>query len=449
MRQMRGLLLLALLAWVPLAGCDKKEEPPSPDPGDPSGAVQVSGGERIGWNQRASDRFELSLFQYVIYVDGARAPLTGANCSTNATAAGFECSAPLPPLALGAHTLEIATVVMDPAGALESARSEPLRVVMIGTTGRRSSFTPVPVRTGEGVTLQLDHVTDGLQDPVDIALRPDGAILVAERAGTVREVSDGALAMEVALDLSADVTLPDGGLLAITLDPRFNETGFMYALYAAPAPRGGVEVMLARFRSVNDRFAERAILFTRTPASLSRTSGALRVGTDGKLYVGVEGEILRLNTDATTPDDHVPITPVYASDHPDPKGFDWHPRTSDLWVIDGVHPSGGRLSAVQPTFIRQGRAVTRTAYTLPQGTGAGSATFYRGDAIPIFRGDLFVAAAEARELIRLRFDPADATRIKSVDRLLKDEIGPVRVVAEGPDGALYLASDTALYRLRP
>lgn len=67
----------------------------------------------------------------------------------------------------------------------------------------------------------------------------------------------------------------------------------------------------------------------------------------------------------------------------------------------------------------------------------------------MFSGNLFIAAATGRQLIRLQFDPDNPARITSVDRMLTDEIGTVRVVAEGPDGALYLASDTALYRLRP
>ena len=78
-----------------------------------------------------------------------------------------------------------------------------------------------------------------------------------------------------------------------------------------------------------------------------------------------------------------------------------------------------------------------------------SAVFYRGDLIPAFRGNLFVAAETGRELMRLQFDPANTTRVTSVERLLKDELGPIRVVSEGRDGALYLVSETALYRLKP
>jgi glucose/arabinose dehydrogenase len=52
-------------------------------------------------------------------------------------------------------------------------------------------------------------------------------------------------------------------------------------------------------------------------------------------------------------------------------------------------------------------------------------------------------------LMRLRFDPENASKIVSVERMLHDQIGAVRVVAEGPDGALYIATESVLYRLAP
>jgi glucose/arabinose dehydrogenase len=280
----------------------------------------------------------------------------------------------------------------------------------------------------------------------------------------VRVVKDRALAPAAALDLSDEITLPHGGLLAISLDPKFEETGFMYALYAADAPRGALEFMLARFRGVEQKFGDRAVLLDRISASPTLASGTLRFGPDGKLYVALDsaadgrapesyasynGKVLRLNADATTPDDQAIFTPIYSFDHPRPTALDWQPVSGDLWVIDTTEASGGRLSAVSAKTVPQRRAAFRTAYTLPQGTGAASATFYRGNLMAMFRGNLFVAAEAGNELMRLQFDPDNAARITAVDRLLKDEIGPVRVVAESRDGALYLGSDDAIYRLAP
>ena len=101
-----------------------------------------------------------------------------------------------------------------------------------------------------------------------------------------------------------------------------------------------------------------------------------------------------------------------------------------MWVIDRVGIDAGRLSAV----IKDGgqsRAAIRTSYALPAGTGAASAAFYRGDLMPIFKGNLFIAAEMGRELVRLRFDPDNATKVVSVEQLLHDQIGAVRVVARG------------------
>ena len=119
-----------------------------------------------------------------------------------------------------------------------------------------------------------------------------------------------------------------------------------------------------------------------------------------------------------------------------------------MWVVDRVGIDAGRLSAVVKD-AGQSRAAFRTSYALPAGTGAASAAFYRGDLMPIFKGNLFIAAEMGRQLIRLRFDPDNASKIVSVERMLNNEIGGVRVVSEAPDGGLYVATESVLYRLAP
>jgi glucose/arabinose dehydrogenase len=407
---------------------------------------------------------ELATVQYAVYIDNTRQILTGVTCGSAASESGFDCSAPLPTLTAGSHTLELASFVTASGGVLESARSAPLRVFMSAARVSSSTFGTTVVKTAEGLSLSVERIADGLQNASDIAFNPNGTIYIAERGGVVRVVRNGTVLLEPALDLSAEVATPHGGLLAITLDPKFTDNGLMYALYAAPAPRGGLEFMLGRFRGVADRFGERAVLLDRVAASPDGASGALRVGADGKLYVALDdaadqlvagnfgsynGKVLRLNTNATTPDDQTDFTPIYSPDHPQPKALDWQPGSGTLWVIDGVGSSGGRLSAVTANNAQQRRAMFRTAYALPEGTGASSAAFYRGELISIFRGNLFVAAETGRQLMRMQFDAETPTRITSVEYLLKDEIGPIQVVAEGRDGALYLASDSSLYRLAP
>ena len=452
-------LLAAALVCISVAACDKKA-PEAPDPGNPSGEVRVSPGDRLGWTQQAVDSIQLATYQFAVYIDGIRAVLSGVDC-TPAASGTFDCSAVLPPLSTGTHTLELGSFVLDGTFTIESARSAALRVIAGGASS--FSVSSVSMTTVEQVRLNLTPIAEGLVLPSDLAFAPDGTIFVAERTGAVRLLKDGVLADAPALDLTRDVGRPEGGLLAIALDPQFADNGFMYVLHTVVAPRDGLEFAVARMRFAGGTFGERAVLLDRTRADAANPSGALRVGPDGKLYVAFDsasdlrvagsfatynGKVLRLNTDATTPDDQPAAHPIFSLEHPQPLALDWQPDSRTMWVIDRVGANAGRLSAVVKGTPHS-RGAFRTSYTLPAGTGAASATFYRGDLIAIFKGNLFLASEVGRQMIRLRFDPDNATTIISVERLLQDRIGPVRVVSEGPDGALYVATESVLYRLAP
>ena len=461
MRMMLGRLIIGLVVCACCVGCDKKQ-PETPDPGNSTGGqVQVAPGDRLGWTQPAADAADISSIQFALYVDGTRTTLSGVSCTP--AGAAFDCSALLPNLTPGTHTLELASFVVDGSTTVESPRSPALTVVAV--TVSRSASAPAPqfVTTVEQVRLTLTPVADGLQLPSDLAFLADGTIFIAERGGALRTVRDGVLLAERALDVSSDIQLPEGGLLAIAADPKFEENGQLYTLYAASGPRNGMEFVVARFRYAGGTFGERAVLLDRTPASPEGASGALRIGPDGKIYLALDssadtreagsfasynGKVLRLNTDATTPDDQPGGTPIFSLDHPQPHAIDWQPASGTMWVVDRVNDDAGRLSAVAKAE-KQSRASARPSYALPAGTGAASAAFYRGQLVPIFQGNLFIAGETSQELIRLRFDPQNPSKVVSVEKMLKDQIGPVRVVAEGPDGALYVATDTTLYRLAP
>ncbi len=462
MRMVARTLSLIVATCLCVAGCDRRA-PETPDPGTPSGEVRISPGDRLGWTQQAANSAEVASFQFALYVDGSRMTLGGVSCAGAASGPGFDCSAALPTLTAGTHTLELASFVMDGSMTAESARSGPLRVIAGGPTVSGVPASSMLVVTAEQQQFNLVAVAERLSLPSDLAFAADGSIFVAERGGAVRLIRDGVLLEDPALDLSSEISRSEGGLLAIALNPKFDENGLMYALYAVDAPREGLEFTVARFRYVDRVFAERAVLLDRTEASVAGATGTLRIGPDEKLYVALDsasdgrvaasfatfnGKVLRFNTDATTPSDQRGANPIYSLEHPQPLALDWQPGSSTLWVVDRVAGDAGRLSAVV-NDSGHSRAALRTSYALPAGTGPSSAAFYRGEVMPVFKGDLFIAAELGRQLLRLRFDPNNASRIVSVERMLADQIGPVRVVGEGPDGGLYIATESVLYRLAP
>lgn len=463
MRAMPARGFLAAILMMSMFGCGGHDTPSPPSTGGSSDEIQLSAGDRLGWSQLAPTLSELNTFQFAIYVDGVRSVLTGVSCNSSAAATGFECTSALPNVSIGSHTLELATFI-DEGGIQESARSSPLRVSRRSLTSSSGEQIDPSVITADQVHLELQLIVDELTLPTDLAFTPDGSVLVAERRGTVRVVRDGLLLPRAALDISADISLPEGGLLALAVDPAFAENRLIYTL-AATASRGNDSAFtLSRYRDIADTFGERAILFDRLTASPRGANGALRIGPDQKLYPAFDdggnsraasglgswnGKVLRLNVDATTPRDQGAASPVYAVDHRIPRALDWQPATGELWIVDAIEPSSGRLTAVKVDNIRQQRATIRAQYDLPAGTGATSATFYDGTLIPAFRGNLFVAAETGRHLIRLAFDPHNPERIISAERLLQNQIGAIRVVSRGPDQALYICTDTALFRLGP
>jgi len=133
-------LVLLLAGGVVLSACGPgaPDAPRVPTPSPTSPGEQITGRERLGWDQPASDTIEPASLRYAIYVDDARVELTGVSCAAAPTSASVACTAPLPPLSAGDHTLALAAFVLDGSAVLESGRSSPLRVVVMAAqeTGR-------------------------------------------------------------------------------------------------------------------------------------------------------------------------------------------------------------------------------------------------------------------------------------------------------------------------
>jgi glucose/arabinose dehydrogenase len=75
--------------------------------------------------------------------------------------------------------------------------------------------------------------------------------------------------------------------------------------------------------------------------------------------------------------------------------------------------------------------------------------FYTGDKFPRWQGDLFVGALRDQMLVRLKLE---GEKVVSEERMLKNVLGRIRDVRDGPDGFLYLLTDErrgVLARIEP
>jgi glucose/arabinose dehydrogenase len=72
------------------------------------------------------------------------------------------------------------------------------------------------------------------------------------------------------------------------------------------------------------------------------------------------------------------------------------------------------------------------------------ATFYSGDAFPDWKGDLLVGSLRTSALVRLRLENG---RVALEERYLAELGERIRDVRQGPDGAIYLLTDSSRGRV--
>ena len=373
------------------------------------------------------------------------------------------------------------------------------RISFLSVLALLACLTSLAVHAADSAITSEEHdfrvvvLTRGLEYPWGLAFLPDGRLLVTERPGRLRLVAaDGTLDPRPVEGLPPIAAQGQGGLLDVALHPRFAENGLVYLSYAARG-EGGVGTEAARGRLVDHRLEDVKVLFRQQPKSSGGRHFGSRLVFDrqGQLYItlgdrgemaraqkldDLAGKIVRLTADGQIPADNpfvnrTGVRPeIYSLGNRNVQGAALHPVTGELWAHEHG-PQGGD----EVNVIRSGRnygwpVITYgVEYVIGTKIGEGThkpgmeqplhiwvpsiapsgMTFYQGDRFPRWRGDLFVGALRGQMLVRLRFDGEKQVR---EERLLEGKLGRIRDVRAGPDGYLYLLTDSdegVIARLEP
>jgi glucose/arabinose dehydrogenase len=317
--------------------------------------------------------------------------------------------------------------------------------------------------TEDGIRFRVEAVATGLQVPWSMAFAPDGRLFVTERPGRVRIVNTSTGSSEVALTIDGVFAQGEAGALGLTLDPDFAQSRFVYLYHSATVGSGAVN-RVVRYREVSNTLVERVVLLDNIPAASIHDGGRIRFGPDGLLYItagdaantslpqdlgSLAGKILRITRSGTLPPGN-PFagSPVFSWGHRNPQGLDWHPQTGDLWASEHGATGNDEINVVRAggnygwPAIQGGQAMAGMEPPIVSYSPAiapSGASFYRGDRFPGFSNNLFVGALAGQLLLRLR---VDGRRIIAQERLLDDRFGRLRDVVAGPDGYLYIATNT-------
>jgi glucose/arabinose dehydrogenase len=340
--------------------------------------------------------------------------------------------------------------------------------------------------------LLVNTVVEGLERPWSLAFLPDGGMLVTERPGRLRVVgSDGSLSAPLA-GVPEVFAQRQGGLLDVALDPAFPDSQLIYLSYAEPAD-GGARTAVARARLSGGRLEGLEVIFRQVPAVDSGHHFGSRIvfDQDENLFITLGdrgsqrdeaqdlgshiGSVVRIRTDGRAPADnpfagHEGALPeIYSYGHRNQQGAALHPKTGQLWTHEHGPRGGDEVNVIRPganygwpviTYgteyhgpsIGEGTAKAGMEqplhYWVPSIAPSGMA-FYQADLIDGWKGNLLVGALKAKQLVRLELGADDAvTKEERID--IGERVRDVRV---GPDGAVYLLTDTGsksrLLRLAP
>ena len=304
-------------------------------------------------------------------------------------------------------------------------------------------------------------------------------LLVTERPGRVRVVSNGRLEVKPLAVLTDVEARSESGLMGIALAPDYATSRLLYLSYAYDSP-DGPRVRIVRFRDDGDRLSDRTLILEGIPAAQYHAGCRLRFGPDGKLYVttgdattgkiaqdlrSLGGKTLRLNPDGSIPADNpFPGSPVFSLGHRNSQGLDWDPRSGLQFQtehgpsgFDG--PGGGDevniveagknygWPLVHHRESREGLVSPLLEYTPAVAPAGGS--FCGCALLPSFQGDFFFATLRGERLMRVRLDPKYPRRVAQTEALFSGVFGRLRDVVPGPDGALYVATSNRDGRGRP
>jgi glucose/arabinose dehydrogenase len=310
----------------------------------------------------------------------------------------------------------------------------------------------------------VEVVAAGLEVPWALAFTPDGRLFFTERPGRIRVIVDGRLRPEPVATLPAAAT-GEAGLMGLALDPAFSHNSYLYVMYTYRDQQGHLLNRVSRLREESNRAGEEEVLLDRIPGANIHDGGRLKFGPDGKLYIttgdaanpqlaqerrSLAGKILRLNRDGSVPQDNpFPDSPVYSYGHRNPQGLAWQPGSGTLFSTEHGPIGNDEINIIEPgknygwplVQARAGDArFVDPILAFSPAVAPSGATFYTGDALWEWAGNLFFATLRGRHLHRVVLGGEGQREVVRDERLFQGEYGRLRDVIQGPDGLLYFST---------
>jgi aldose sugar dehydrogenase len=359
--------------------------------------------------------------------------------------------------------------------------------IVLSATAAAAAPQSYPSSAGN---LTVETFTSGLVNPWALAFLPDGRFLVTERPGRMRIIGKDGKHSAPLGGVPAVYARGQGGLHDVVLDRDYAQTSTIYFCFAEPTS-GGARTALARARLVDEgtpRLDDVKVIFHQEGPLSSGNHFGCRIAQapDGNLFLTMGdhfafrneaqnlanhlGKIVRLRPDGSVPPDNPFVNragakpEIWSYGHRNAQGAAINPQSGKLWEHEHG-PRGGDEINIPEAGKNYGWPVigygidydgtkihesTQKAgmeqpikYWVPSIAPSGMA-FYTRDLFPSWRGSLFVGALAGQILVRLE---VRGDTVGTEERLLREVNERIRDVRQGPDGALWLATDNSAGRI--
>lgn len=335
--------------------------------------------------------------------------------------------------------------------------------------------------------LQVQVLQDKLNHPWSVAFLPDNqTLLITERSGELRSWRpDSGLSQPIEGVPKATVRR-QAGLLDVVLAPDFAQSRRVWLSYTEASSSGelGAVVGYGELSADNRRLTGFRPVIRQTPALSAGNNLGTRMAfdRDGYLYIvfgdnfhsgsaqdldKLTGKILRLNQDGSVPQDNPFVgrsgarPEIWAYDLRNPQGLALNPWTQQIWESEhgprggdevnipqkgknygwplatwGIHYNGSKVPESKGSHVE---GTEQPVFYWKQSPAVSGMAFYNSARFPQWKNSLFIGALKDMSLIRLSLN---GEKVVETQRLLRDRGERIRDVRQGPDGYLYVLTDS-------
>jgi glucose/arabinose dehydrogenase len=353
------------------------------------------------------------------------------------------------------------------------------------------------------VAYDVKTITDKLQQPWAVAFLPDGKMLVTEKPGNMRTVTQDGVISEPIAGVPKVHYQGQVGLLDVALDKNFAQNRRIFFTYSENVNDTDSHIVLASatLNPADTEITGAHIIFGSMPALSNQRYGA---NQGGRIAIDRDGNVFVIIGDRapTPPSDYgqqndttigkvLHLTPegkpvaknpfigkagyapeVYSMGHRSPEGLAINPANGDLWETEHGPQGGDELNKIEagknygwPVIthgidynnqpIKEGivekEGMEQPRYYWNPVIAPSGMAFYQGNQFPAWKDSIFVGGLGGQLVDRLHMDYKTNKVIGEEPLLIQPGVRTrFRDVRFGPDGMIYVLTDqNSLLKVTP